>query len=770
METAVGKTGPVWRNASSRVLLSLGMVILSSAATARAAVYFVDGNCPQDGNGLALSCASTTGGVGPKKTIDGGIALLSLPGDLLSIRGSHKLHDGETADFDGRYFSDTFSISGKQGSSAATIVVQPYNYSPLGTGESVYIDGTTVPSSGWSQCKDCSAGVCAGVPGTCGETWYATDSGLASKVLGAQKADGSPTYRVTSVSSLTNSHQGYRGTVPEIDSYSPQVAGATILVRWGPGTSAPLGSANPKPYVFYNNNGVGFWITNSSYITIQGFTFRCHKSASILMSDGSGPVNNISVLDNHILYNIAATGTGPDYGVALYRVVSAAIRNNEIGWTGSEGIHSQANHSGSALSVSGNWLHDLGDQNVLGTAASGTPSGAIFGDDGGFGDYSGSVFENNLITDLQGGSGTDIGRGLILENSSSNWIIRNNIWSRTAATCLKLDAVGAGTAHVDNNQIYNNLFLNCGTKANGTTSPGILAVTSSGKTLQNNLIYNNTFSGALDASIVVQTGGTISNNLMRNNIMYDAGGKKLVDWSSGSSSDVFENNVVYSGTLPSGSTLVTWTGAHVSGGPSYACAGITNVASSNKCSPPAFMIGSDEYHIQGSSPARDAGTSAGMPVGRLTSINNTLAVSHQLPSYADNQLMRGSSWDAGATEYVGSLAPTATLSLSDPSPTAAGNVTVTLSTSVAVISVPGPLSFLESDGTSTAINLSGSVPGSTFTGIFVVDSSVADGQGTFSLPAGSLVDSSNNKGNTIVSGGLTTIDKTPPSAPQNLRL
>jgi len=50
----------------------------------------------------------------------------------------------------------------------------------------------------------------------------------------------------------------------------------------------------------------------------------------------------------------------------------------------------------------------------------------------------------------------------------------------------------------------------------------------------------------------------------------------------------------------------------------------------------------------------------------------------------------------------------------------------------------------------------------------VVDSTVADGVGTFGLPAGNLVDASGNTGNTIVSGSRTTIDKTPPAAPTNL--
>jgi len=84
--------------------------------------------------------------------------------------------------------------------------------------------------------------------------------------------------------------------------------------------------------------------------------------------------------------------------------------------------------------------------------------------------------------------------------------------------------------------------------------------------------------------------------------------------------------------------------------------------------------------------------------------------------------------------------------------------------------LPGPLTFLEGDGTSKLISLSGSVPGAIFTGTFVVDSTVSDGTGTFSLPSGSLVDALGNTGNAIVSGAQAAIDQTPPRAVTNLRV
>jgi hypothetical protein len=192
----------------------------------------------------------------------------------------------------------------------------------------------------------------------------------------------------------------------------------------------------------------------------------------------------------------------------------------------------------------------------------------------------------------------------------------------------------------------------------------------------------------------------------------------------------------------------------------------------NRCLVPGFVApSSHDFHLLLASPAINAGTSQGLPAGRTNSINNRIASAHGLPAYTDNLPMSGTSWDIGAVEYgTGPGAgPTASLSLSDPSPTGPGNVTVTLTTSTSIVQLPGVLTFLESDGTSTLINLSGSLPGNTFTGTLAVNTTVADGVGTFSLPSNSLIDGSGNKGNTIVSGSQTIIDKSPPSTPGNLR-
>jgi len=747
-----------WTRAS-RILVLWAIGLGVGTLPLLGATYYVDGNCPNAGSGSSIACGPS-GGSGPLTSLQAGIDKLTSPGDVLKVRGVHPAHDGETAAFDGRYHNDWYPIGNKNGASGSPIVIESYNYGTP-SAESVYLDGTTAPTGNWTPCSTCSSGFCAGVPGTCGDVWYATSSGTSAMVIGAQKPDGTPTYRVASASALTSQYS----------SYSTYASGGTILVRWG--------SALPnKPFVLYNNNGMGFFIGyggKSSYITIRGFTLRTHRRAAFLIQSTTPPSSNIVIEGNRILYSFDVQNQGSDYGIGSYGASQVTIRNNEIAWTGSEAIHTQAAASGpSVYTIEGNWIHETGDQTISGPEVRGTPWGMILGDAGGGtgnGDYTGSVVQNNLI-ERQSNNGTGaVGGGIVLENNSNNWIIRNNVFRDSARECLKLDASGVSN---NNNEIYNNLFFDCGLNPGGSAGggPGIFLYSAgAGKATSNNRIYNNTFvnnRGPYGAAIGLDCFGACTGNVIRNNIMYDSGSRKLVRWPGGGT---FQNNLVYA---PTSGTLVEFNGR------TFGCSGLVTTAdvdgdgSANdkvRCTDPLFVsLNGDDYHLLAGSPAMDGGSSVGMPAGRTSSINNTLAGIHGLPSYSDNAPMAGAGWDMGAVELgsVGGL-PTASITLSDPSPTAAGTVTVTLVTSVSVVQLPALLVFTANGGGLTSIPLTGAVPGRQFTGTFTVNSSIPDGPGTFSLPVGSLVDGSGNIGNAISSGAQTTIDKTAPAAPANLR-
>jgi hypothetical protein len=247
--------------------------------------------------------------------------------------------------------------------------------------------------------------------------------------------------------------------------------------------------------------------------------------------------------------------------------------------------------------------------------------------------------------------------------------------------------------------------------------------------------------------------------------MFDSGSRKLVDWPV---SGVFQRNIVFS--------TITTTIASFNGG-NWTCSSLVSSADVDKdgtgndnvrCTDPRFSsVSGKNFHLASGSPAIDSATGTGLPSGRTTSINNPVASLHGFPSYADNVPMTGSAWDLGMAE-VPIAGLSASVTLSDPSPTGPGNVTVTLATSAQVVQVP-LLTFVASDNLPHTILLSGSLPGTTFTGTFMVDGSVPDGVGTFVLPTGSLVDGGGNTGNTLVGASQTLIDKAPPSVPTNLR-
>ena len=123
---------------------------------------------------------------------------------------------------------------------------------------------------------------------------------------------------------------------------------------------------------------------------------------------------------------------------------------------------------------------------------------------------------------------------------------------------------------------------------------------------------------------------------------------------------------------------------------------------------------------------------------------------------------------SGTGQITADYAPTAAITC-NPSPvTQNTDVAVTLEASEDVVQVPTPLTITFSDDSTINITLTGQVPGSTFIGSFTVTDEVPDGQATFSLAEGALVDVNGNSGNEITSGETILVDRTAPPAPSSL--
>ncbi len=780
--------------------LCLLMFILVTGQSIQAATYYVDGNCPTAGNGSSPDCLSSPTTNNPKKTINDGIALLAAPGDKLRIRGIHSAHGAETGNFDGRYSSNVNDVANKNGASGNNIVIEAYGWTAVGarTQEQVFIDATVAPGTnptvGWTQCLSCPAGsgapsgtTCPGVPGVCSDVWYVNGSTSFTRVEGAVKPLGEPAYRVKTVAELTNSNAGYNSarcsnetwracntstdcngggtcsvTSPEIDSFTCNnivggCATAYIYARWGSGANAPGGTNNRKPYVLTNTIANGFRVlTGSSFVEIRGFIIRHTRDAGVMIT---GSAHHITIKDNVFTYG-AGIPSGGDYGLCLCGGDNLTATDNEFMHLQSEAIHSSALalEAPSNRAIINNHIHDIGNQTVTGPASLGTPLCLTLGNGpGGAGNYSGSVIDGNLFRNMKSNT---FSYCINLENNSDGWVIRNNVIRDVSAECIRFNSTTiAGVGSNNDIKVYNNLLINCG---NGSSGQGaiLLAPSGSGVTANNNLIYNNTIVNPKYPAI---TGyGSVTGNLIRNNILYSSGSQRLLDWNPTDPSNVFQNNLLYSATLGSG-TLATWKGVN------YSCSTISAIVPTDLCADPLFVSSSAmDFHLKSGSPAANTGSDIGMPAGRL-SIYNSLAGSHGMPSYAEGSSKIGLAWDLGVSEYGGGTpsAPSAALNL--PSMTPAGSFQLTLSTSVPVVQLPGPVTFQENDGTTTVIILSGSVPGSVFTGTFAVNSTVADGSGVCSLPVSNLVDQQGNLGNSITSGGTTIIEKTPPSTVNNLR-
>lgn len=97
-------------------------------------------------------------------------------------------------------------------------------------------------------------------------------------------------------------------------------------------------------------------------------------------------------------------------------------------------------------------------------------------------------------------------------------------------------------------------------------------------------------------------------------------------------------------------------------------------------------------------------------------------------------------------------------------------VSVQLNTNLDVIQIPAPFKLNENDGSYKVIQLTGNVPGKTFSGIINIDETVSEGLAVFQLAENSLVHSDNTKGSDILTGKNILIDKTPPIVPMQFKI
>jgi len=652
-----------------RVMVFFPLALLAAQAWA-GGPYYVDPGCSTSGTGVSDVCGRT----GPKRTLSEGAELLSAQDEILYLRGTHVAHGtcpGTTGVYD-VFTHGQWNIV-KSGAVGHPIIIQPYRYGRVDQ-ETVYLEGIRFTSSGWTQCSDCSSGVCAGVPGTCSDVWYyqtATCDRSQDRLYFARKPDGSITRKRPSAAQITATYDavGWSGAC----NWNGD-SGNTLLVRWGPTVTNP----NTTKGIGVNHRrtdllelGTSSSSTNAN-LTIRGLTFRNGARCAI---QSQGNLTNVTITRNTFSKFIDSE-TGSARPVTIAVVGSGGVNNlqvteNEFSYSTSEGIHTESHPSARFTGVfARNWIHDMGDVSVLGDGMGGTPNCTTLGtaSNVGSGDYSGFLVEGNLMERCtpagRGGSG---GKAILLESPVDGITVRDNVFV-AVGSCFKLAIEGKNPAyHYHRNiQIYNNVCIAPGSaggdgkcfwfsgRGDGDTS----------NTFTNNSIYNNTCINPVGDAFTSTESGNYAGNLFRNNLLYSSSAKKLINWTvpaSAGAQNQFQHNLIYAPNA--GTTVLAQVGALT-----FSCARIlpgsdfdgsaNGTADQNRCQDPLFVSAASDYHIQSNSPAKDHGTSTEMPAGRTTDINNTIAAAHRLPSYADANPIQGGIWDIGADEYARLPAPT----------------------------------------------------------------------------------------------------------------
>ena len=155
---------------------------------------------------------------------------------------------------------------------------------------------------------------------------------------------------------------------------------------------------------------------------------------------------------------------------------------------------------------------------------------------------------------------------------------------------------------------------------------------------------------------------------------------------------------------------------------------------------------------------------------RFKLLNNALPGNWTINAYVvDNNSQKSDLLQKQITVLSPGNAPTAMISLRDSLPVSSGIVNVTLTTSTAVVKSPGPLYFTDAQNNIHSIALEEKEYRRVFTGAFVIDKSVAEGIGSFSLAVGALIDEAGRQGNLLTQGTILEIDRTPPARPKNIK-
>jgi hypothetical protein len=320
-----------------------------------------------------------------------------------------------------------------------------------------------------------------------------------------------------------------------------------------------------------------------------------------------------------------------------------------------------------------------------------------------------------------------------------------------AQCCVEMGQCSSSSSVIENNMIWHHWTWS----SDDCARAGICVDTNnSGVTVQNNTIYSVRYGIFLDG--VGAQSYTVNNNLVVRAEKGSTDGTEVKITTAAAGSRFSNNNLHHGGR---GGPVVD------RGGTLFDCSQVVSFGTLNRCLSTSLLNVSGEpaswdLHLATAvADIVDGGTLIG-------------------PSKDFDDGDRVPPLDIGADEFgIGaSVELTASVAfVSPPQPSRSiqvlkvGTYGLQITTSTDVVRIPADFVLRDSNGQDHLISLQGSVPGRSFTGTLVVDTSVAEQDAVFLLlDSNALEDSTGKTSNKIKSGNQVQVDRTPPAAPQGV--
>jgi parallel beta-helix repeat protein len=350
-------------------------------------------------------------------------------------------------------------------------------------------------------------------------------------------------------------------------------------------SSSDPDSRYTSPGTEASSKNYGISIDGKSYITIDGLTIKYANLSGIWVG---GVSSNFTLQNSTLTYNhyngLWGSDAGEDRSAAL-------ISDNTFSYNGGVGI--LWNHDYTSGTIQNNTVNNNGEDSSQDTRA----GIKTFGSNG-----SGLIIQNNLV------HSNSAGNGIIIDTMGTGMVVRYNVLYGNLNHGIFVEKTSSSSVYY--NIVYDNSAADWG-------ADYLIEALDESLDANSNLIYNNVSYNSNGSGIRINVGDDAgdtqaNNNLIKNNIVIDATTANLFTSAvAANDSTNSTGNVIDSNCFDAESAnFITWGGTQYSTYDNFETAygGTTN---SVEVDPDFTNPGSDDFTLQYSSPAYDAGTNLG---------------------------------------------------------------------------------------------------------------------------------------------------------------